>query len=189
MHNPFTSKWLNRILFRNALILCLLLGFSSGALGSVDGCPGIPLKAHPFHVGLAELYLYDNRVELAIRVFTDDLEMMMNKRFRKDVDLTLGDSLVNFELLQILLREEVGLQADSNAIGLIYVGCEREDDSIWLYLEQDGIGAKQRNWRFKLTLLSRLFPEQRYVVSVNQNGRKTSQLLTGPDFLIQWTTD
>jgi hypothetical protein len=189
MHNPSLPKRVKHMTYFSALILCVLMSFFRGAQGAATGCTCRPANAHPFHAGLAELHIYDTRLELAIRVFTDDLEMMMSKRFRKDVDLTLGDSAVNSWLLQTLSREEVGLQSDSNWVGLDYVGCEREDDSIWLFLEQDALAPGYLNWMLKLTLLSQLFPEQRFVVSINQNGRSMSQLLAGPDFLIRWSVD
>lgn len=142
---------------------------------------------HPFHVGLAELMIDGSRLELSVRVFTDDLETMLRQVNRKNVDLTLGDSNINVGLLQTVLREEILLHADSRLIGLNFIGSEREDDSIWLYLEKDLGESDFKEWTFELTLLTRLFPEQRYVVSINQNGRKTNQLLAGPDFRIRWT--
>ncbi len=142
---------------------------------------------HPFHLGLVEVHIDRTHLEIAIRVFTDDLEWALGKQFKKTVDLTLGDSSTNFWLLSSTLRKEIQISADSRSIELNYVGCEREDDSIWLYMEHELGTTDMFEWTFVNTLLTQDFPEQRYVVSVNHKGRKKTQLLMAPDFRIQWS--
>lgn len=142
---------------------------------------------HPFHLGLVEVHIDRTHLEIAIRVFTDDLEWALGRQFKKNVDLTLGDSSTNFWLLSSTLRKEIQISADSRSIELKYVGCEREDDSIWLYMEHELGTADTSEWTFVNTLLTQDFPEQRYVVSVSHNGRKKTQLLMAPDFRIQWS--
>jgi len=183
-------KKLRRIMRTKLVFLTAIFVFLytlSIASDSFKSNLSFPQRAHPFHVGLVEVQIDSNQLELAVRVFTDDLEMMLSERFRKEVDLTLGDSAINFWMLHAMLREDVRLQADSQAIDLHYLGCEGEEDALWLYLEQD-LGKKEiKNWALKLTLLTQLFPEQRFVVRIHQNGHNKTQLLTGPDFLIQWS--
>jgi hypothetical protein len=144
-------------------------------------------RPHPFHLGLVEVHIDRTHLEIAIRVFTDDLEWALGRQFKKNVDLTLGDSSTNFWLLSSTLRKEIQISADSRSIELNYVGCEREDDSIWLYMEHELGTTDTSEWTFVNTLLTQDFPEQRYVVSVNHKGRKKTQLLMAPDFRIQWS--
>jgi len=169
-------------------VIILFIAMFSFAKQPVDHPTVLPHPLpHPFHLGLVEVHIDRTHLEIAIRVFTDDLEWALGRQFKKNVDLTLGDSTTNFLLLSSTLRKEIQISADSRSIELKYVGCEREDDSIWLYMEHELGTADTSEWTFVNTLLTQDFPEQRYVVSVNHKGRKKTQLLMAPDFRIQWS--
>jgi hypothetical protein len=171
----------------------LLLAFTLVCLGHTRSSPtrqwqvAQPSGVHPFHVGLAELHIDSQGVQLAIRVFTDDLEMALGKRFRTGVDLAHGDSLSHAQMIQNLLRETVTLTADRQAVQFAYIGREWEEDAVWLYLEGD-FYRRATEWALKITLLSELFPDQRYVTRIHQYGQTGSQLLSGPEFRHSWTT-
>jgi len=142
---------------------------------------------HPFHVGLVELNIHGPQLDMAIRVFTDDLEWALSKHLNQSIDLGQSDSTIHDWLRAAMIHQQIKLIADTHRMTLDYVGFEREDDSIWLYWEKYVGETPYQNWSFELTLLTREFPEQRYVVGVNQNGRKKTQLLVGPDYRIQWS--
>lgn len=97
---------------------------------------------HPFYISMTEVN-YNKKsgtVEVSVRIFTDDLEKAMRKKYRGRVDLmNRNDTANSGKLLQAYIPEQLMFRADGRAMILKFIGFEIEGGSTWSYFEATGI--------------------------------------------------
>jgi hypothetical protein len=139
-----------------------------------------PAFAHKFHASLAEVEYVPSThvVEVAIRVFPDDLEDALAQRAHKHVrlDRTPNAEQLAAEYVQTAFRL---VDATGNEARFEWVGMEVKADSAWLYVQAsapNGVaGMKLRD-----ALFFELFPDQVNTVNVKQaSARATLVFKTG----------
>lgn len=133
---------------------------------------------HDFHTSLAEMeYNQQSKTfEVALRVFTDDLEnaLKVNNNGAKVVvsNTTEADSHIaryisnNFQLLD--------KKKQAKAFKLI--GKEIEGDVTWIYFELSGVD-KLEGLNLVNKVLIESFSDQKNIVNINYKGNKNSFLL------------
>ena len=117
---------------------------------------------HPFHVSVTEMdYNKRNRhLEISIRIFTDDLENILERYANTDFDLYVSlDDTVTQKVLKSYLEANFSLKQNGKPIPLDYVGSEADADVIWCYLESPPLKSPE-TVNVRNTLLLDLFDDQ-----------------------------
>lgn len=134
--------------------------------------PARPTVAHKFYTSLArvEYNAETKTVEVALRVFADDLELALTRRSGRRVYLDQTKDAP--DLVIAYLRETFELRGrDGRKAELRWVGMETEADVAWLYFESplpDGpAGATLRD-----RVLLELFRAQVNLVNLKYGGRQ-----------------
>jgi len=100
-----------------------------------------PLSAgnsHKFYLSLAQIEhnIQNQTLEISLKVFTDDLERCVGKKFREN--LKLGDAAEHPEsdqLIENYLKEKLRFKSDGKDLPLLLVGKEVSVEETWCYIE------------------------------------------------------
>lgn len=143
--------------------------------------PLLALARHTYHSSILELRLnpQQQQVELALKVFTDDLENALSKG--RPQHLSLQDPRA-LPLADAYLREhlELALPATSARqprlpLTLQFMGMQPEKDAYWLYAKAKLPRAATAIWLRNAVLLD-LFSDQMNIVNAEGNAKKVSEL-------------
>jgi hypothetical protein len=100
---------------------------------------GAVIAEHPYYVTVTDIEYNRSAsaLEISIRLFTNDIESVLKKKYpKKRIDLlTKGDKEPMEQLLDAYVKEHVILQAGTSSVGLNYIGYESKDDCIYVYYE------------------------------------------------------
>lgn len=135
---------------------------------------------HTFYVSVTEIEYNEKAQSLQIisRVFSDDLENLLQKRY--DESLRLSEKKNSEKLTGYLnkyLGQRLQVQIDGKPQKLNYLGMEHENDMVLLYLEIPGV-PQFKNIRIKNSVLTDLFSDQKNLVHVDYKGEIKSLILT-----------
>ena len=128
--------------------------------------------AHKYYASLARAeYSEETKtVEVALRVFADDLELALTRRSGRKVYLDKTKDAADLALAYLRETFEVGGR-DGRRVELQWVGMETQGDVAWLYFEAplpEGLaGATLRD-----RVLLELFRTQVNIVNLKYGGRK-----------------
>ena len=129
-------------------------------------------SAHKFHTSFteAEYNAKEASLQITLRTFPDDLEIILGKRSGKSVRLDRKQETE--PLLIAYLQETFQLKnAKGETVKLSWVGMDAGVDSVWLYFEapmpEGFAGAQLRNG-----FLFDLYDDQINLVNVKQDERK-----------------
>ena len=146
-------------------------------------CSSFNSLKHPFYVSVIDLkYNTEQKtVQISVRLFTNDLEDALTKLNTKTIDLINPKSAADSDsLLLNYIKQRLSITLNAKPQGLKYIGYEREEESIWAYLE-----IKQTNAPKTLVIDTKLLydflPQQINIVHTEINGVKKSGKVTNPD--------
>jgi hypothetical protein len=161
------------------LIIVLLFGVSSWLAPRAGAVPAA--AAHKYYTSLAQVeYNAEGKtVEVALRVFADDLELALTRRAGRPVSLERTKDADR--MILDYLRETFEIKnRDGRTKGLELVGKEVRSEVAWLYLEAampEGLAGA----RLRVQILFELFDEQVNVVSVRHAGERTDLVFVRGD--------
>lgn len=151
----------------------------------------LPLKSslHPYYIGVSELRLLpaEKRIELSVRLFTDDLESALQRTYNTSSDLLKGvkDSAVN-QRLGAYLRKKLRVQLGETVVKLNFIGYEIEADASWCYLEASYTGTAAQLSFQNLSLFD-VLPEQQHIVHLKAGDKSKSTRLSLEKPEVTWT--
>jgi Domain of unknown function (DUF6702) len=144
----------------------------------------IPLFAfasvHKFYVSVTQIeYIKEKQsIQVITRVFIDDFEELLRKRYDENVTLNVSKDESNIDAyIQKYLLTKIQIEINGNYKKFEFLGKEYEDDIMYCYLEVADI---ENIDSFKITnqLLFDLFEEQQNIVKTNINSKRKSFMLT-----------
>ncbi len=103
---------------------------------------GFMMFFHPLHVSVTEIEMdeKDKRLEIMMRVFTDDLELSLRQSLnRPDLDLLSLSEKVRDEMVSQYLKSHFKITLDGRAQKTNYLGHELEDLAHIFYIEVPNI--------------------------------------------------
>jgi hypothetical protein len=156
------------LFLKNIVIVCLFL-FAG--------------KPHPFYLSVTDIkYNEKNKtLEIACKMFTNDLEGALKKTTGKKVDiLNPKDKQEVEKILFDYINKRLNINLDGKTQTLKYIGYEKEEDVIWTYME---IEKCERPKQVNITtgLLYDFLKEQINLVSLEVAGNKQSSKVSNPD--------
>nr|WP_233173829.1 DUF6702 family protein [Pedobacter sp. ASV19] len=142
-------------------------------------------RKHPLHLSSMELN-YTTKgatVEISCRLFTDDLENALNKVFKVHADLSSAAKHAEMDgLVKKYAARHLQLKTGSKLIGLNYLGFEKDNEAIVLYIESVPVKGL-KDLEILNTLMYDLFDDQSNIMHITYNGNRKSTKLDYPDKL------
>lgn len=138
---------------------------------------------HKFYVSVSQVDFNEkkSRVEISTRIFIDDLEKTLNKKYNQKLNLATKVEASNAkDFIEKYLFEKMKVTINGQEHNLIFLGSEYEDDVLICYLKID-FSKKITTFELFNNLLTETYSEQQNIVHTNINNTKRSFLLTQSD--------
>lgn len=137
---------------------------------------------HPFYVSMTEVQHNEKakRLEVSCKVFSNDLEAMLEKKYQTSIDILQARDKARIEpLLQDYLQQHLQVQVDGKPVAFRFLGYEIEEDATWCFLEAVKINQVKR-LEVKNDILFAQHPTQTNMLHVTVKGRRQSTKLDNP---------
>ncbi|MCC9138733.1 DUF6702 family protein [Pontibacter silvestris] len=152
--------------FKNLLLMLLLILMSSLAY------------AHDYHTSITDIK-YNPRsqhLEVAVRVFTDDLEDALSRHSKSKVTYSSSSDAVR-QQLEDYLRANLSFElTKGKPLKYNYLGSEAETDVVWMYVEVPVSSTSLPQLYVKNAVLMEVFRDQMNIVNVDYKGKVNSTL-------------
>lgn len=151
------------------LVAGLLTSFSNPAL-------------HPFHVSVTEINhnTDDKTLEISCKIFTDDFEKALSKKFNKKVDLGKEDMHADMDsLVKKYIASAVLIRPQGSVAAYHYIGYEIDKEATYCYFEITNIPAVSKI-DITNTILYDLFDDQMNIMHVTVKGERKSDKVSYP---------
>jgi len=118
-------------------------------------------------------------MEIAQKIFWDDLEVALSKEAGASVDFLRPKDKTKLESqVKNYLLEHTQVWINGKLVALNYLGYEVEEDAAWFYLESAATSIP-KSVEVRNTLLLRDFDGQQNIVHVYLNSKSPKSLLLG----------
>ncbi|MGV3640317.1 MAG: DUF6702 family protein [Adhaeribacter sp.] len=137
---------------------------------------------HPFYVSMTEVQHNEKakRLEVSCKVFSNDLEAMLEKKYQTSIDILQARDKARIEpLLQDYLKQHLRVQVDGKPVAFRFLGYEIEEDATWCFLEAVKVNQVKR-LEIKNDILFAEHPTQTNMLHVTVKGRRQSTKLDNP---------
>lgn len=135
------------------------------------------LQSHPFHVSVAQVrYNQQNQsLEIAIKLFTDDLENALTASFgNQGWNLATPKQLpAADQYIRKYLKPRFALTQKSQSLNWNWIGAEYNMDAVWCYLELYNFD-KNAGFEWKNTVFLEIFSDQKNIGHFEINNEKIS---------------
>ena len=134
---------------------------------------------HPYYMSVTEFEYKpaEKEVQIACKIFTDDLEGALKLLLQKKVDiLNAAAKKENEQLLNTYLQEHLKLQLDGKAVPMQMIGFEQEGEAVWIYLVTKNTARFKTATVFNDILYSYKEEQINIVHFKNANERKSHRL-------------
>lgn len=159
--------------------LLILVFIFSGFSFSRDFSP-----VHPIFVSVTEINHnpQDKDLEIACKIFTDDLETVLAKATGAKIDLFHPkDTIVTGKQINDYISQHLVLKLDGKPVSLHFIGFERELDAVWSYFEVLNVPNAPKTVSIMNNLLYENFKQQINLMHVTVGGKRKSTKLDYPD--------
>ncbi len=146
-------------------------------------------KSHPFYLSVTDMkYNESNKsMEIACKMFTNDLEGALKKTTGKKVDIINSKDKKEVEkILFDYITKRLSINLNGKTMTLKYIGYEKEEDVIWTYMEIESC-EKPKQITITTSLLYDFIKDQINLVSFEMAGNKQSSKVSNPDKEIKFT--
>lgn len=130
---------------------------------------------HPFHVSVCDVVVNasEQSVQVSQRIFLDDFEEALNKRFGGNIIIDELPVVKRDSLIDIYLSEKLIITTDGKEKKRTYLGSEFEEDGVWCYIEYVGV-KKVKLLSVQSTVLQELFDDQANIIHYKQGEYERS---------------
>lgn len=137
---------------------------------------------HPFYVSVTEIEQNQKtgKLEVSTRIFYDDLEKALNKRYKANVNILKPANKKQIDaLISAYVKEHLKLKADNRELLLKYAGYEIEEEAAWCYFETDRT-EPVRNLNIQNDILFEQHESQVNMIHAVVAGKRQSTKLDNP---------
>ena len=138
---------------------------------------------HPYHVGSVEInYNSKTKVfEISARLFLDDLENGLNKKYNQTLHFGEGKSkeAIN-KALENYFSEYFKLKNNNKFLKINFLGYEEDKEAVNIYLESEVTEAPKKV-ETAVSLLYNLYDDQMNIVHIVVNGNRKSSKMNYPE--------
>jgi hypothetical protein len=146
-------------------------------------------KSHPYYLSVTNIKYNDKNksLEVAIKMFTSDLENALKRTTKKSIDIINPKDKKEVEKILIdYVNKRLHIKLNGKDQTLKLIGYEKEDDSVWTYLEIEKC-EKPKTFVITNSLLYDFLKEQINIVEIEVAGKKQSSRLVNPEKEIKFT--
>lgn len=132
--------------------------------------------AHPFYVSICQInYNAEAKsLEIACKIFIDDLEEALEQKGNKDLNLGLeNESASADEYISAYLSKHLSIEVNALPVQGDFLGKEITDDVVWCYIEMLEVPFPNEI-SIHNTLLLSTFENQQNIVHMKVNGKEKS---------------
>jgi len=135
---------------------------------------------HPYYVSTMEIDYRPDRsaLQITIRVFTDDWQLMLNTDYDQDLRLDPdSDAAQTVIHSSDYLQKEIELKLNHNKVQPVFLGREYQDDQIVFYLEIKDV-AEVKTLTVSNSILFEVLDGQQNIVRIKTPIKRKSYLQT-----------
>ena len=144
---------------------------------------------HPIFVSVTEIAhnTKENTLEISCKIFTDDLETTLRKKYKTKVDL-LDASFKNVmgPMINDYIQKHLSITSNSTKSILQFVGFEQQEEGIITYFEVKNV-TKVDKLEIVNNILYETKPQQMGIIHVTAKGIRKSSRLNNPDAKAEFT--
>lgn len=159
-----------------SILICYVI------LGMVNPPSGNSVR-HPLHLSSTELN-YNTKtstVEVSCRIFTDDFEDLLGKKYKVRPDLSAAAKHKEMDVLvNKYMASHIQLNTGGKILPLTYIGFENDKEAVVVYMESAEV-KNLKTMEVSCTVLYDSFDDQTNIFHVTYNGNRKSSKLTYPD--------
>ena len=120
-------------------------------------------------------------LEISCKIFTDDLETTLRKKYNTKVDLLdVKFAPAMNKLVNDYIQKHLMVKADGKTVVLNFIGFEQQEEGIITYFEVKNI-SKLTKLDVVNTILYDEKPQQLQIIHVTMKGERKSSRLNNPD--------
>ena len=179
-----TKKFVSMVSFINKWLLLAFFPAIWAAGGETPAGKqveaGLP---HPFHVSVIEINhnAADKTLEISCKIFTDDFEKTLAKKYNTKVDLINPPNKAAMDtLIKKYLLSHLSIKANGKAVPLSYVGFENDHEAAFGYIQGDNVQAPAKV-EISSVIMYDAFDDQSNIFHVIVNGKRKSTKLDYPN--------
>lgn len=147
---------------------------------------GRPHKTfHPLYIAVTEINLNpsDKTLEVSCKMFSDDLEQIIEKNNHAQLDIASEKDRANFDkYIPAYVKSHLSIAVDGKLVPLSYIGFEKEKESAYCYFQAENISSLKKI-DISNSLLYDYTNEQINIIHVTVNGKRQSTKLDCPEKL------
>jgi hypothetical protein len=135
---------------------------------------------HPIHVSVTEIEMdeKDKRLEIMMRIFTDDLELTLRQATNQpELDLLSLPEKARDEMTGNYLRNHFKISLDGKAQKINYLGHEQEDAALIFYIEVSNV-KKWKTIQIQNDIIMETHADQSNLVHITVQEKIRSLRLT-----------
>lgn len=143
-------------------------------------CLVTSFAVHKFYVSVTQVDYVQNkgRVEITSRIFIDDFNVILEKKFNKKIYLASNREISGAkDLVKTYLKEKIKVRINNKPIETEFLGTEIDNDVLICYLKVS-FSEKITTFEIENSVLTEMFSEQQNLLHTNINNDKRSFLLT-----------
>lgn len=140
-------------------------------------------RMHPYYVSMTEIEFNpkEKKLEISVRIFTDDLEKALARSCGCKTDLLSPAKKEAMKpVLDAYLKNKLGIAVNGKAVSYTFLGFEKEEESTWSFLE---VSVDKTPDQLTVTnlLLYEIQKQQSNLVRYRKPGSDKTQQLTNPE--------
>ena len=139
-------------------------------------------NVHPFHVSVTEINhnAKDKTLEISCKIFTDDFEDALSRKFKTKVDLVQPkDKTAMDKLVSDYISNHLAIKTDNKAATMNYIGFEVENEAVYVYLQVNDV-ITIKNAQVTNSVLHDLFNDQTEIIHFIESGNRKSVKIDYP---------
>lgn len=160
----------------------LICFFQIGTQQGFDSNHLLKKNFHPFHVSVVEINhnAKDKTLEISCKVFTDDFEDALTKKYNTKVDLVHpNDKSAMDKLVHDYINNHLSIKADDKTSVMNYLGYEVDHEAVYAYLQVNDVQFLKKAIVTD-SILHDLFTDQIGIIHVIVNGNRKSMKIDYP---------
>jgi hypothetical protein len=165
------------------LLFCFLLQNFNGRSDNFSGQPTQKEPSHPFYIAVTEINhnAKDRTLEISCKMFADDLEQILEKNYKKALDISLDKDKPLFDqYIPDYIARHLTLVVDGKPVKPAYLGFEKEKESAFCYFQANDIPAPKKIG-ISNSILYDFNEGQINITHVTVNGSRQSIKLNYPE--------
>lgn len=147
------------------------------------------ISKHPFYLGVIDIKhdVKQHALNVSVKLFINDIEDALKKTSNRSIDLLNPKNKAEMEAeLFSYVKKRLSITVDNKATTLDFIGYEREEEAIWVYIEIKKVN-QPKNLKVDTRLLYDFIPQQSNIVHAEINGVKKNSKVTNPDSKVEFS--